>query len=1363
MKAGKLTVMIASCAAMNAFAGDFLQQQGSVQKGDVSDTDVYEPTQWTPSKVPADGDSIQFAGYSSDKRFHLTADHANNFATLYFKTGHSAASSAGGSHLRFDTKGHSLVYPEAPSAHSSKLIWQTYVPTGKAVASGDYDLLTLTRPDQSSSTVAVVNMCDFAFHQSAYSDYATTIEFERGTFNAFDPEGTAEADSGSVYELRLGASAAIPTTCIFDPGVVFKVPRVEVVNNDAAMLVMNGSEFHVGGVYWHRGRAVATNGAEVTVGELAGTGKGEYAQNNGSFYLGGEESMFRTKGAFTLKRGAFTNDGATVVIGGNLRIDADAVGARFVQKGGSLTVAGQYDPNDVRAEFRICGGTATFASSYGLYTHGGRIVIEGGTLSAMRMRWGSTSSSELSEVVQTGGTLVLDGSTRPGIWMGEEDRQPCHLSLLGGELRTPTVNGKKTIVRGGTHKGSFLGNGGRLVATGSSPRPADQDSAPFFGWIDEAKIGANGFTLDSQGFAVNVEQNFEDADGEQGVLVKAGSGVLAYSGVCGVSALRVSDGTWRLATAATDVNSALTLEPGAAFSLVGAAMSANPRSLTANGAVLELDPGDEIVVAGELSLNNVSLAWSTEPTEFQRFLSVNGNLSAAAQNAIRQMYLSGAPADRHVEFDFAYDPTSDTTTVKAKVAANAPLTETAVWTGSGAWAAAGNWQGSAKPTETKKAVFGAGAAGTVVAVADGDAAGALSFSADGYWLTGSSPLQLVGVEGAAAIEVTAGSQVIDCGLDLIAGLPVSLSTGTSLELNGTVADGGVTKTGTGHLTLGGALATQRGFVSQAGLVTVTSGTALGATADDVAVFGAGTLEITGRNGSSMTVPAKVVGSAADAQKAIVYKTDTDVTFEQFNTTKGFMIKRGSGTMTIKVPAESTVALTQAGSMTIGKGDHYSGNEGIQFPADGTEPDGMRAPLSIVEGELRLVGGGANATVVSPADSFVGVPTPDAIAAEPSLTLDNVTMVCGELNNGWCLGRPYFAAKTSTIRVLNGSTLRWAASAPGYGCTAEGCYAVYAVTNSVMDYTSDGGYLTRGRLDNGGTDPIVRFRLNGSKFFCGDSVTLDGSVYMDLDNGSYFGRSAAATPTTSFAYGTAARVYGEIFTRNGSKLALKPPVGPAGQTRDLTLAFDGGEWQWADDCGTATAAASEHVKYELRGAGVILRPAAERTLTVNAQLAGVGGLVVDGPGTVALGPGSHAFDGTADVRQGTLDLSAAGVLDGKAFSGNGTVRGGALSNIRLSAKLSDVWENTNGVPVFADCMLSGKVIVLSGRTDDDALELPDERTPTAVAKVSSSTIVDLSQWKLAKTGVRGARGEFTQIGDTIYMIPAPPLGMLMILR
>ena len=1363
MKVGKLMAMIASCAAMTSAAGDFLQQLGTVQKGDISNTDVYEPTQWQPTKVPTDGDSIQFAGYSSDKRFYLSEDHANNFAILYFKTGHSVASTADGSHLRFDTKGYSLLYPEALSAYSAQLLWQTYVPAGKSIPSADYGLMSLARPDKSSSTVAVVKMDDFAFHQYAYGDYATTVEFERGTFNAFDPEGTAETDSGSVYELQFATDAGVPGTFVFDPGVVFKVPRVEVVNNDYSTLVMNGSAFHVGGTFWHRGRAVATNGAEITIGHLGGTGKGEYTQNNGSFYLGGDETKLWTKGAFTLKRGAFTNDGASVVIGGNLRIDEDAIGAKFMQAGGSLTVTGQYDPNDVKAEFRIRGGTATFASSYGLYTHGGRIVVEGGTLSAMRMRWGSKASSELTEVIQTGGTFILDGNTRPGIWMGEEDQQPCHLSLLGGELRTPTVNGKKTIARGGTHKGSFLGNGGKLVATAASPRPASDDNAPFFGWIDEAKIGAKGFTLDSQSFAVNVEQDFADADGEAGVLVKDGSGTLSYSGVCDVSVLRVSGGTWKMATAASEVNSTLTLEPGATFSLVGAATEVTLRSLTANGAVLALDPGDEIAVDGAIDLSNVSVSWSAEPTELVPILRVKGELPAATKKAIRQMYLSGTPMDKHVEFDFSYDGASGETTVKAKVAANAPLTETAVWTGSGAWATADNWQGFVKPTETKTAVFGA-AGGKSVSVSDDDTAGALAFSGDGYRFAGGA-LQLVGTEGAAAIAVTEGSHVLDCGLDLIAGVPVSLAAGTALALNGTVTGGGLVKTGTGHLTLGGTLATQRGLVSESGLVTATAATALGATSDDSATLKGGTLEVAASNGAAMTVPARVTGSAADAQKAIVYKTDTDVTFERFDTTKGFTVKHGKGTMAIAVPAETTVALTHEGSMTIGQKDMHEASEGIQFPTDGTEPTGMRGPLSIVEGELRIVGLGDLAKVDCPAAAFVTVPTPGTIGAEPSLTLDNVTMTCGELYNGWCLGRAVFAAKNSTIRVLNGSTLSWTSSMPGYACIVDGCHAVYAATNSVMDYKSDNGYLTRGRVDSGSTDPIVRFLLNDAKFHIGTSSTLDGSVYMDLDNGSYFGRSAEATPTTSFAYGTAARVYGEIFTHNGSKLALKPVSGVVGQTRDLTLAFDDGEWQWADDSGSATIApaASGHVRYEMRGRGAILRPAVEKTLTVNAAFEGEGGLVVDGPGTVAFGANAYAFNGTADVRQGILDLAAAGALADKAFSGDGTVANGALSNVKIAAKLSDDWTNTNGVPVFANCVLSGRVTVMSGRSDDDALELPDVKTPTAIAKVAGSTAVDLRQWKLTKTGIRKASGSFTQVGDTIYMTPAPPPGLVVMVK
>ena len=121
-----------------------------------------------------------------------------------------------------------------------------------------------------------------------------------------------------------------------------------------------------------------------------------------------------------------------------------------------------------------------------------------------------------------------------------------------------------------------------------------------------------------------------------------------------------------------------------------------------------------------------------------------------------------------------------------------------------------------------------------------------------------------------------------------------------------------------------------------------------------------------------------------------------------------------------------------------------------------------------------------------------------------------------------------------------------------------------------------------------------------------------------------------------------RPWGTLAFRNGSTFAY------GGFTensiaKDLTFAFDDAELLLHKNRASATLAASGsgHVRYEMRGAGAVLKPASGATYTINAKLEGTGGLVVDGVGTVAFGANSAQFTGALDVRQGIADFSANG--------------------------------------------------------------------------------------------------------------------------
>ena len=220
---------------------------------------------------------------------------------------------------------------------------------------------------------------------------------------------------------------------------------------------------------------------------------------------------------------------------------------------------------------------------------------------------------------------------------------------------------------------------------------------------------------------------------------------------------------------------------------------------------------------------------------------------------------------------------------------------------------------------------------------------------------------------------------------------------------------------------------------------------------------------------------------------------------------------------------------------------------------------------------------------------------------------------------------------------------------------------------------------------------------------------------------------------------------------------------------MTFAFDNAELQLLKNrTATLEASTTGCVHYEMRGKGAVLNPTISAPYTIKARLEGAGGLVLAGEGTVSMASGTYAFAGTCDVRSGTLDLSAAGTISNPRFAattGGGVISGGAISGMTLSVPLSDDWQNTNGIPTFANCAISGRVTVDAGHTDANALTFPADTgfQPVAVARLTGTTTANVSTWKLKNTGDHQVSGRFSLVDETVYLTPAPPFGATIILR
>ena len=1323
--------------------------------------------------LPVDGDTVRMAGLGNDCTVYLRNNTTLAAKVIEFKGGYTSAQSRKYGFLRFAGDGYTFLMPTiAANAVNADGNAYTYAsnPFKFGCCVSGTDRWFIYNDGFSSTSIAPLKMTNPDFVCGITADGVNYITFTKGVFNFCDPEGTANGST-----LRIGALQTIASTVTIASEATLRVDKGELSTSSANVGVttfkqhgaleaatsftqssgtweIDGTTFAAPALTIAKGSLLATNGAALSVstykqsGGTAKTALGSTVSATSTVTVEGSASpaltvaggTFTASGSVCLGHGSSSYNGSIVVSGGSLS-SGSADGLQVGTSGGSGT-------------FEISGGTATFK----------------------RVRLGRGSGSGNTTLRQTGGNLDVSNSSYGYVMFLQN-------SASRGGTHTIELNGGTTALRYIENNQSgntaatcqLLANGGTLKACTAR----NSSSSPFIKDLKYMKLGNNGLTFDTAGNNIYVEQNMSNQVGASGLLKKVGNGTLTYVGTSDVANTVVAGGTLLVSGASSTLSTALTVTNNATFSLVGSATGATLSALTVTNATIALDPGDALAVNGPISVRKLKLNWSSVPSSSTPFLSVNGEMDEDTKVAIRSAIFANAlSAGTHASYSFDYDAGTGLTTVSAKVAADEPLSDSVTWTGTGAWATPGNWSGNAAPSETQIASFTSASAGKTVTVAAGDVAGALAFGASGYTLTGTGPFAIAGEIGAAQITANAGSNTIDVPVNLSVRTPVQVDAGASLAVTKPVSGGSLAKTGTGKLTLGAANALDDGVLSSDGILEVAAAGALGSSSADAVAVSGGTVQFAGAGGAAMNVPANISVATANASNLVVFKADTDTTLDRLDVTQGAFCKRGTGKLTVNVPAATTYTLAKTGSGTA-TGDNTawfpSGSEGIVFPDDGTAPDGTGGKypsFSVAEGEMALVGTGEGAGVsMTGARVLIGLYS-KTCAIQPMLTVDNVYLDC--LSSHWFLGHSVgangIAVTNPVLRILNGGTVRITSSQIGYNSTSSRSFVTLAATNGTFlvmgGSSSSPHYLTRMNSSVGGARAYYRFK-DSNLYLNGAANSIGGGIDLDFDN-SVFSTSAGGTVALT---GESDRPWGTMLFRNGSVFAY------GGFTensidKNLTFAFDGAELKLDASRASATLAASGSgkVHYEMRGAGAVLKPAGSATYTINAPLEGAGGLVLAGEGKVALANGKYAFTGTCDIRSGTLDLSAAGSISNPRFAattGGGTVSGAALNQATIAVALSDAWANTNGIPTFANCTFSGRVKVDAGRTASNPLALPSSsaRQPTAIARLSGTTTADLSAWRLVNTGSHAVRGEFTLVDGTVYLTPAPPLGAVIILR
>ncbi len=1340
MKRIHLTMSAAIAAAIVvAFAGRSFAALYEFSSKNASGDFALENVSWNgQTGFPSNGDRVQIASYAQNKGLYLTADHSVALQNLYFKTGNTIATQGNGNVLRFDAMGHEFTLPSYAGGYGSTtpILWQVFVPSGQQLSSADYSLILLER-SESTSTAAVAKFSDIAFRQETDADFSTRIHFTRGTYNFFDPEGVM---SGTAYKLRLGYTTIIPTEIRFSGGTKVRARQIEIVSA-MSILVDNAELYSHYNMSLPGGLLVLTNNAALSLGDLA-----SFQQSSGSVvtnYLGSisvSNYSMNASARFVQKDGSLALKGVLTMSGGEVDID-----------GGSAVVNGEMPFSAATSVLRVSGGSLTVkgANGFKITTGGPLIEISGGTVTIPRTRWGEGTSTTAATIRQTGGVLATDvNAYQSGIWLNWNGNMPCTIELLGGETRTKAVYARKSIRNGGSKTATFVGDGGTVKALTTTPFNIDSyPNVPLIGGMDSATLGDGGLVVDTGSYASKIVQDFSDVGGEDGWLMKVGSSTLEYSGTYAASKAVVALGTLKLIDATPSFETELVITNGATFSIVGTPSAVTLDALVLTNGVLALDPGDVLTVNGPVSMRKLALNWSSVPSAATPFLVVSGEIDDATKAAIRAAMFSNALSDgTHASYTFSYDAGTGKTTVSANVVADTPLSDSVTWTGSGAWATPGNWSGSAVPTATQIASFSSSSAGKTVTVAAGDKAGALAFGTDGYTLTGTGPLEIVGEIGAASIAATAGANTIDVPILLSAQTTVPVEAGASLAITKPMSYGGIAKTGTGKLTLGADNSTENGISSSDGILEVAAEGALGSSAMDNVPLRGGTVQFAEANGVAMHIPANISVSTPASSNLVVFKVDTDTMLDVLGVAQGAFCKRGVGKLTVNIPGGTTYKLSNgAGNVSGGAFDWYK--NGLVFPSDGTAPDtatGLYPGFSVAEGEMALVGTGAGAKAsITGANAIIGLYA-KTCASQPMLTVDNVD--CDFSSGDWFLGHSVgmegVGVTNPVLRILNGGRVTISNSQIGYNGTHAQSFVTMAATNGTLRALGSGFYLTRMW---GGSGAKAYYRFKDSNLYSEYAVTIGGGIDLDFDN-SVFSTSSGGLVALSAEND---RPWGTLAFRNGSMFAY------GGFTensiyRDLTFAFDDAELLLHKNRASATLAASGsgHVHYEMRGAGAVLKPASGATYTINAKLEGTGGLVVDGAGTVAFGANSAQFTGVLDVRQGIADFSSnGGAASFTAAKGAGTVSGATMGDVTLPVTLLPDGTVSN-VLTFANCTCSGRVTVDLGRTAENPLEMPYPQN-LLVARYTG-TAPDVVRWRMTGSGVPELRGKCVAENGEIRM-------------
>ena len=305
-------------------------------------------------------------------------------------------------------------------------------------------------------------------------------------------------------------------------------------------------------------------------------------------------------------------------------------------------------------------------------------------------------------------------------------------------------------------------------------------------------------------------------------------------------------------------------------------------------------------------------------------------------------------------------------------------------------------------------------------------------------------------------------------------------------------------------------------------------------------------------------------------------------------------------------------------------------------------------VSNVGGNELVLGGGANSTAsmtvsggalttVRDASTFfqdffiVG----SALGANATFTLSGgvLTNLSGiEIGNGG----------TGTFNVSGGELIDNGWFGVGRGGTTGNSFGIFNLSGGTMYILRNQGNDTSG-ADNGvylgqGATNSSTANISGGTLYC-VGIGMGGggaqsSQFLNISGGTiYIGYRGTSTGTGNhFATISGGTIHTLDIVTNGT----------ANQGSLSSILGDGTNWTWVAGINANLTNSSYTVNGVTGPGNVTFAPEVNRTITLNNNWFGVGGLVINGPGTIAMGA-ANTYTGGTTISQGNLTLNTGGSI------------------------------------------------------------------------------------------------------------------------